>query len=145
MEIMFARVKDELARYRTAAGRTPFPNLDEEQRLKSKLQEAANNQIEMAQNFISLCTRIMQAAGISNSGHVDQTIALEALQRIENRLQTNELELSELRLQVFPTVIPNCCQHCLLNRLITLIYLEISTIVKNLISFSVTKMAIFAF
>ncbi len=38
MEIMFARVKDELARYRTAAGRTPFPNLDEEQRLKSKLQ-----------------------------------------------------------------------------------------------------------
>ncbi|CAK9206146.1 unnamed protein product [Sphagnum troendelagicum] len=99
MEIMFARVKDELARYRTAAGRTPFPNLDEEQRLKSKLQEAANNQIEMAQNFISLCTRIMQAAGISNSGHVDQSIALEALQRIENRLQTNELELSELRLQ----------------------------------------------
>ncbi|CAK9206237.1 unnamed protein product [Sphagnum troendelagicum] len=99
MEIMFARVKDELARYRTAAGRTAFPNLDEEQRLKSKLQEAANNQIEMAQNFISLCTRIMQAAGISNSGHVDQTIALEALQRIENRLQTNELELSELRLQ----------------------------------------------
>jgi kinesin family protein 15 len=99
MEIMFARVKDELARYRTAAGRTPFPNLDEEQRLKSKLQEATNNQIEMAQNFISLCTRIMQAAGISNSGHVDQSIALEALQRIENRLQTNELELSELRLQ----------------------------------------------
>ncbi|CAM6039323.1 unnamed protein product [Sphagnum compactum] len=99
MEIMFARVKDELARYRTAAGRTPFPNLDEEQRLKSKLQEAANNQIEMAQNFISLCTRIMQAAGISNSGHVDQSIALEALQRIENRLQANELELSELRLQ----------------------------------------------
>lgn len=143
------------------------------------LQEAANNQIEMAQNFISLCTRIMQvkgsklhhlmhwvcslqllirdalkctvffsslqAAGISNSGHVDQSIALEALQRIENRLQTNELELSELRLQVFPIVIPNCCQHCFLNGLISPIYLEISTIVKNLIAFSVTKMAIFAF
>ncbi len=131
----------------------------------------------MAQNFISLCTRIMQvkgsklhhlmhwvcslqllirdalkltvffsslqAAGISNSGHVDQSIALEALQRIENRLQTNELELSELRLQVFPIVIPNCCQHCFLNGLILPIYLEISTIVKNLIAFSVTK--IFAF
>jgi hypothetical protein len=48
----------------------------------------------------------LQAAGISNSGHVDQSIALEALQRIENRLQSNELELSELRLQVLPTVIP---------------------------------------
>jgi hypothetical protein len=51
----------------------------------------------------------LQAAGICNSGHVDQSSALEALQRIENRLQTNELELSELRLQVFPIVASIAC------------------------------------
>jgi len=37
-EMMFGRVKDELERYRIAAGKTPFPNIDEEQRLRSKLQ-----------------------------------------------------------------------------------------------------------
>ena len=38
METMFARVKDELERYRIAAGKAPFPDFDEEQRLRSKLQ-----------------------------------------------------------------------------------------------------------
>jgi len=37
-EMMFGRVKAELERYRIAAGKTPFPNIDEEQRLRSKLQ-----------------------------------------------------------------------------------------------------------
>lgn len=37
-DMMFARVKDELERYRIGAGKTPFPNIDEEQRLKTKLQ-----------------------------------------------------------------------------------------------------------
>ena len=37
-EMMFARVKDELEWYRIAAGKTPFPNFDEEQQLRSKLQ-----------------------------------------------------------------------------------------------------------
>lgn len=37
-EILFARVNDELAKYRTAEGKTPFLNVDEEQCLRSKLQ-----------------------------------------------------------------------------------------------------------
>jgi len=35
---LFARVNDELARYRIADGKTPFLNIDEEQCLRSKLQ-----------------------------------------------------------------------------------------------------------
>jgi hypothetical protein len=37
-DILFARVNDELARYRIADGKTPFLNIDEEQCLRSKLQ-----------------------------------------------------------------------------------------------------------
>lgn len=47
-ELMFARVKDELERYRIAAGKTPFPNIDEEQRLRSKLQVLRRPKVTIA-------------------------------------------------------------------------------------------------
>ena len=37
-EALLARVSDELARYRTADGRTPYISIDEEQKLRNKLQ-----------------------------------------------------------------------------------------------------------
>lgn len=37
-EVLLARVTDELAKYRTAKGKTPLLNIDEEQCLRIKLQ-----------------------------------------------------------------------------------------------------------
>lgn len=50
-DMMFARVKDELERYRIGAGKTPFPNIDEEQRLKIKLQVISSY---LVQNVLDL-------------------------------------------------------------------------------------------
>lgn len=97
-ELMFARVKDELERYRIAAGKTPFPNIDEEQRLRSKLQEAEESKIQLAQQFITLCNAIQQAAGNANSvRQADQSAAMEALRELESRLRTAEEEVSEFK------------------------------------------------
>lgn len=37
-ELLFARVNDELAQYRSSEGKSPFVNIDEEELLRSKLQ-----------------------------------------------------------------------------------------------------------
>lgn len=36
-ELLYTRVCDELAKYRTAEGKLPLMNIDEEQRLRNKL------------------------------------------------------------------------------------------------------------
>lgn len=59
-EVLLARVNDELAKYRAAEGKTPFINIDEEQCLRSKLQEAEDAKIQMAQKLITVCTSIME-------------------------------------------------------------------------------------
>ncbi|KAG0556184.1 hypothetical protein KC19_11G032900 [Ceratodon purpureus] len=99
-EMMFARVKDELERYRIAAGKTPFPNFDEEQRLRSKLQEAEESKIQLAQQFITLSNAIHQAAGDANFvRQVDQSGGLDALRKLESRLRAAEDEVSEFKLK----------------------------------------------
>jgi kinesin family protein 15 len=99
-DILFARVNDELARYRIADGKTPFLNIDEEQCLRSKLQEAEESNVQMAQKFVSLCTSILQVAGISqHDKEMDQSLALEGLKQIEDRLQSMEQEISDLKLK----------------------------------------------
>lgn len=46
MEALFARVNDELAQYRTAEGKSPFQNFDEESRLQEKLQVSTAGQVQ---------------------------------------------------------------------------------------------------
>lgn len=100
LEMMFARVKDELERYRISAGKSPFPNIDEEQRLRSKLQEAEERKIQFAQQFITLCNAIQRAAGSSKSvTRVDQSTAIEAIRNVESRLRSAEDEVSDFKLK----------------------------------------------
>ncbi|CAM6102761.1 unnamed protein product [Calypogeia fissa] len=100
MEILFTRVNDELARYRTAEGKTPFLNFDEEARLQKKLQETEENRLHLAETVIGLCTGIMQAAGIQRASRdLDPSAAMTALQHLEDRLESLERELSDCKLK----------------------------------------------
>ncbi|CAM6127967.1 unnamed protein product [Calypogeia fissa] len=100
MEILFTRVNDELARYRTAEGRSPFLNFDEETRLQKKLQETEENRLQLAETVIGLCTGIMQAAGIPRASRdLDPSAAMVALQHLEDRLESLERELSDCKLK----------------------------------------------
>ncbi|CAM6100965.1 unnamed protein product [Calypogeia fissa] len=100
MEILFTRVNDELARYRTAEGKTPFLNFDEEARLQKKLQETEENRLHLAETVIGLCTGIMQAAGIQRASRdLDPSAAIIALQHLEDRLESLERELSDCKLK----------------------------------------------
>ncbi|CAM6103443.1 unnamed protein product [Calypogeia fissa] len=100
MEILFTRVNDELARYRTAEGRSPFLNFDEETRLQKKLQETEENRLQLAETVIGLCTGIMQAAGIQRASRdLDPSAAMIALQHLEDRLESLERELSDCKLK----------------------------------------------
>ncbi|XP_024388572.1 kinesin-like protein KIN-12F [Physcomitrium patens] len=97
-EILFARVNDELAKYRTAEGKTPFLNVDEEQCLRSKLQEAEDAKIQMAQKIITLYSSIMKAAGLTPNGEeVDYSSVNSALEKMKERIQSLEQELADVK------------------------------------------------
>ncbi|KAL3700311.1 hypothetical protein R1sor_018333 [Riccia sorocarpa] len=99
-EILFTRVNDELARYRTAEGRSPFLNFDEEERLRKKLQETEENRMQLAQNFVSLCAAIITAAGIPRTSRdPDAATAMDALLQLQDRLEAMERELLDLKLK----------------------------------------------
>ncbi|BBM96977.1 kinesin family member 15 [Marchantia polymorpha subsp. ruderalis] len=99
-EILFTRVNDELARYRNAEGKTPFLNFDEEDRLRKKLQETEENRLQLAQNFVSLCTAIIQAAGVPRTSRdPDAATAMSALLQLQDRLEAMERELLDLKLK----------------------------------------------
>ncbi|KAL2651507.1 hypothetical protein R1flu_019635 [Riccia fluitans] len=99
-EILFTRVNDELARYRNAEGRSPFLNFDEEERLRRKLQETEENRMQLAQNFVSLCTAIITAAGLPRTSRdPDAATAMDALLQLQDRLEAMERELLDLKLK----------------------------------------------
>ncbi|KAJ7549008.1 hypothetical protein O6H91_07G036300 [Diphasiastrum complanatum] len=98
-EVVLGRVSDELARYRTAEGKSPHIDVDEEQRLRNKLQEAEDDRMQIAQKLTRLCTRVMQAAGMTSTRDVDVSASLDALDQMRNRLEQTEQELSDLKLK----------------------------------------------
>eukprot|EP01018_Ginkgo_biloba_P015827 Gb_22755 [translate_table: standard] len=99
-EVLLARVNDELARYRTADGRTPYISIDEEQRLRNKLQETEEERVQIAQKLLSLCTSILQAAGIVRPPRdIDPSLAVESLHQLKDRLECAERELRDLKLK----------------------------------------------
>lgn len=99
-EALLARVSDELARYRTADGRTPYISIDEEQRLRNKLQEAEEERVQLAQKLVSLCNSILQVAGVVRPPRdIDPSLAIESLQQLKERLDCAERDLQDLKLK----------------------------------------------
>lgn len=99
-EALLARVSDELARYRTADGRTPYISIDEEQRLRNKLQEAEEERVQLAQKLVSMCNSVLQVAGVVRPPRdIDPSLAIETLQQLKERLDCAERELQDLKLK----------------------------------------------
>ncbi|XP_057869677.2 kinesin-like protein KIN-12F isoform X1 [Cryptomeria japonica] len=100
-EVLLARVSDELARYRTADGKSPYISIDEEQRLRNKLQETEEERVQMAQKLLGLCNSILQAAGIVRPPReIDPSLAVETLQQLKERLESAEREIRDLKLKM---------------------------------------------
>ncbi|KAH9311588.1 hypothetical protein KI387_026623, partial [Taxus chinensis] len=100
-EVLLARVSDELAQYRTCDGRSPYISIDEEQRLRNKLQETEEERVQMAQKLLGLCNSILQATGIVRPPRdIDPSLAVETLQQLKERLECTEREIRDLKLKV---------------------------------------------
>ncbi|KAJ7542095.1 hypothetical protein O6H91_10G089700 [Diphasiastrum complanatum] len=93
------RLSKELAGYRMEVGKTPYPNFDEEENLRTTLQEAEDNQLQLAKEVTDLCTSIFQAAGISSGREAEPSIALEIIRQLQSRLHSAENELSDIKLK----------------------------------------------
>ncbi|KAI5059960.1 hypothetical protein GOP47_0024380 [Adiantum capillus-veneris] len=98
-EVLLTRVAEELAQYREADGRTPYIDFEEEQRLRLKLEEVEEEKIQIAQELLTLCTSVLQVAGITSAKVVDQTVAAEALQHLQDRLDAADREISDMKLK----------------------------------------------
>ncbi|KAH7443327.1 hypothetical protein KP509_02G029400 [Ceratopteris richardii] len=98
-EVLLSRVGEELARYREAEGRPPYIDFEEEQRLKLRLQEVEEEKIQIAQELLTLCTRVLQVAGLTTTKVVDHNVAAEALNHIEEQIEALETEVSDMKLK----------------------------------------------
>ncbi|MCO5566578.1 hypothetical protein L7F22_020255 [Adiantum nelumboides] len=98
-EVLLTRVAEELAQYREIDGRTPYIDLEEEQRLRLKLEEVEEEKIQIAQELLTLCTSLLQVAGLTSMKVVDQTVAAEALNHLQDRLSAADREISDLKLK----------------------------------------------
>ncbi|XAR72869.1 Plus-end-directed kinesin ATPase [Bertholletia excelsa] len=99
-EAILARIKEELACFRTSNGRSPHINFDEEQRLNDKLKETEDERLQLAQKLLGLCTSILKAAGISRpASDISVSVAEEALEHLMNRIASLERELEDVKLK----------------------------------------------
>ncbi|XP_024367331.1 kinesin-like protein KIN-12F isoform X4 [Physcomitrium patens] len=100
-ELLHTRNADELAKYRTAEGKTPLLHFDEEQRLRSQVQELEEGKADLSQKLVDICERIMEAAGISKSNRdAELPMALEALLQLKIRLASTVKDLEDSKLKV---------------------------------------------
>ncbi|KAK1300527.1 hypothetical protein QJS10_CPB13g00189 [Acorus calamus] len=98
VEAALTRVKEELALYRLSSGRSPYVDIDEEQRLKNKLLETEEERFQLAQKLLGLCTSVLKAAGITrSSSNVNPSMAEEALKQLKERLSSLEGELQDVK------------------------------------------------
>ncbi|CAK9267106.1 unnamed protein product [Sphagnum jensenii] len=101
-ELLYARVNDELSKYRSADGKQPFLDIDEEQRLCNMLQEAEADRVQMAHTLLGLCTSVMKASGITvgSEQNIEPSAALEALEQLTQQLASTQQELSDCRIKI---------------------------------------------
>jgi kinesin family protein 15 len=100
-EHLNARVSEELAKYRIAQGKSSALNIEEEQRLRTKLQEAEEQRNQEALKLVSLCSSVIKAAGLldDNNG-TEPAVAVEAVEQIKDRLESTLLEFEDFKLKV---------------------------------------------
>ncbi|KAL1534695.1 kinesin-like protein KIN-12D [Salvia divinorum] len=100
-EAILSRVKEELAQFRVASGRTAYINFDEEQLLHKKLKETDEERLQLAQKLLGLCTSVLRAAGITRpASGIGISVAEEALENLTNRVVALEMELEDAKLKV---------------------------------------------
>ncbi|KAG0602290.1 hypothetical protein M758_10G004500 [Ceratodon purpureus] len=96
------RISDELAKYRLAQGRRPLLNIEEEQRLRTRLQEAQERSCEVAKQLASFSASVMKATGMfdcNNNITGSPSVALKSLEQMKTRLETIQLELDDFKLK----------------------------------------------
>ncbi|KAL3814192.1 hypothetical protein ACJIZ3_015460 [Penstemon smallii] len=99
-EAILSRVKEELAQFRAANGRSPYINFDEEQKLDKMLKETEEERLQLAQKLLGLCTTVLQAAGIRRpTSEINISVAEEALNQLQNRVVSLEMELQDVKLK----------------------------------------------
>ncbi|XP_077215305.1 phragmoplast orienting kinesin 2 isoform X2 [Tasmannia lanceolata] len=97
-EGLLSRVKEEVARYRASCGKNPYVDMDEEQRLKNKLQDSEEERVQLAQKLLSLCTSILKAAGVTRPmSDISPSVAEEAVIQLKDRITSLESELLDLK------------------------------------------------
>ncbi|PIN14199.1 Kinesin-like protein [Handroanthus impetiginosus] len=99
-EQILSRVKDELAQFRAANGRSPHINFDEEQQLEKKLKETEEERLQLAQKLLGLCTTVLKAAGITRATpEINPSVAEGALDQLKTRVVSLEMELEDVKLK----------------------------------------------
>ncbi|XP_058069283.1 kinesin-like protein KIN-12D [Magnolia sinica] len=97
-EGLLSRLREELVRYRASSGKNPYVDIDEEQRLKNKLETAEEERVQLAQKLLSLCTGILKAAGVTRPvSDISPSMAEEALNQLKDRIASLELELQDMK------------------------------------------------
>lgn len=104
-EHLSTRVSEELAKYRTAQGKPSALNIEEEQRLRTKLLDAEEQRNQEAQKLVSLCTSAIRAAGVlDDSNGTEPAVVLEAIEQMKDRLQSTLQEFEDFKLKVLYTL-----------------------------------------
>ncbi|KAG0565723.1 hypothetical protein KC19_7G010200 [Ceratodon purpureus] len=100
-EHLNTRISEELAKYRTAQGKSSALNIEEEQRLRIKLQEVEEQRDQEVQKLVSLCSSVMKTAGIVDDDNkcTEPAVALEAVEEIKERLESTVQEFEDFKLK----------------------------------------------
>ncbi|XP_024397560.1 kinesin-like protein KIN-12D isoform X2 [Physcomitrium patens] len=100
VELLNTRISEELAKYRAAHGKPSALNIEEEQRLRTMLQETEQQRDQEAQKLATLSSRVMNAAGMTDRGtETDPATALEAIEKMKHHLKSTLQELEDVKLK----------------------------------------------
>lgn len=102
-EHLNSRVSEELAKYRTAQGKPAAINLEEEERLRTLLQEVKEERDTEAQKLAKLCSSVIKAAGLVDGD--SPAVALEAVEHLKDHLDTTRQEFEDFKLKVLCTLL----------------------------------------
>ncbi|GAQ87605.1 hypothetical protein KFL_003640070 [Klebsormidium nitens] len=95
------RLAEEVARFRSERGLPPDINVDEERRLRKKLEEAQEETLQLAAQLAELCKSVSRAAvGMPVGADVPSAkAAMDAVNRLVARAEASERELADLKLK----------------------------------------------
>ncbi|XP_019702656.1 kinesin-like protein KIN-12F isoform X1 [Elaeis guineensis] len=100
LEAVLSRLEEELARHRASSGKNPYVDIDEEERLRRKLQDSEEDRIQLAQKLSSLSSSILKVAGLTQSASdISPLAAQDALDQIKDRVRKLENEVEDLILK----------------------------------------------